>query len=76
MSRRGPLCSRRMIKYPLAQDTIDKHDINRLIAWLKTYPRLTQGEVNRAFEKKWNGGLKHYGGASYSSLGEMTQALG
>ncbi len=42
-----------MIRYPLAQDTIDRHDINRLIAWLKTYPRLTQGKVNLKFERKW-----------------------
>lgn len=37
----------------LAEDTIDKKDIDRLIEWLKTYPRLTQGSVVKEFEKKW-----------------------
>ena len=27
----------------LAKDTIDKKDIDELIAWLETYPRLTKG---------------------------------
>ena len=39
--------------YHLAEDTIDKNDINALIEWLKTYPRLTQGELVKKFEKKW-----------------------
>lgn len=42
------------IKYYLAEDTIDKKDINRLIAWLKTYPRLTKGKVTIEFEEKWS----------------------
>ena len=37
----------------LAEDTIDNKDIDRLIKWLKTYPRLTQGSVVKEFEKKW-----------------------
>src|SRR3990167_1270018 len=37
----------------LAEDTIDKKDIDRLISWLKTYPRLTQGSVVKEFEMKW-----------------------
>ena len=40
------------IKYHLAEDTIDKKDIEALIEWLKTYPRLTQGELVKEFEKK------------------------
>ena len=32
-----------MIK--LVNDTIDNKDINKLITWLKTYPRLTKGAV-------------------------------
>lgn len=45
-----------MIK--LVEDTIDKKDINKLIKWLKTYPKLTKGELNIRFEKefsKWIG---------------------
>ena len=40
-----------MIK--LATETIDKNDIRRLIAWLKTYPKLTQGKLTQKFEKKF-----------------------
>lgn len=42
------------IKYHLAEDTIDKNDINQLIEWLKTYPRLTKGELTLQFERKWS----------------------
>ena len=42
------------IKYPLAQDTVDRQDIDRLIAWLKTYPRLTKGRITVEFEEKWS----------------------
>lgn len=42
------------IKYYLAEDTIDKKDIDALIEWLKTYPRLTKGELTLKFEKKWS----------------------
>lgn len=41
-----------MIK--LVNDTIDNEDINSLIDWLKTYPRLTKGELTVQFEKKWS----------------------
>ena len=27
----------------LVEDTIDKEDIDKLITWLQTYPRLTKG---------------------------------
>ena len=40
-----------MIK--LATETIDKNDIKGLIAWLKTYPKLTQGKLTQKFEKKF-----------------------
>ena len=43
-----------MIRFSLAPDTIDRHDIDRLIDWLQTYPRLTQGELTRQFEQKWS----------------------
>ena len=37
----------------LVQDTIDKKDIDTLITWLSTYPRLTKGQVTLDFEKKF-----------------------
>ena len=42
------------IKYHLAEDTIDKKDIDRLVGWLKTYPRLTKGKLNLEFEAAWS----------------------
>jgi len=38
----------------LVKDTIDNNDIDNLIEWLKTYPRLTKGELTIEFEKKWS----------------------
>jgi len=43
-----------MIKFHLAEDTIDRKDIDRLINWLKSYPRLTKGELTVQFEGKWS----------------------
>jgi CDP-6-deoxy-D-xylo-4-hexulose-3-dehydrase len=40
-----------MIK--LVEDTIDNSDIESLIEWLKTFPRLTKGPKTTEFEKKW-----------------------
>jgi CDP-6-deoxy-D-xylo-4-hexulose-3-dehydrase len=37
----------------LVKDTIDKLDIDNLIEWLKTYPRLTKGPVTKQLEEKW-----------------------
>ncbi len=37
----------------LVQDTIDNQDIDQLISWLQTYPRLTKGNVTIDFEKKF-----------------------
>ena len=53
-----------MLKYYLAKDTVDHSDINELISWLKTYPRLTKGQVTLQFEKKWSDWL----GTPYSVL--------
>jgi CDP-6-deoxy-D-xylo-4-hexulose-3-dehydrase len=42
----------------LVQDTIDNKDIDQLIEWLKTYPRLTKGQLTIQFEEefaKWIG---------------------
>lgn len=41
-----------MIK--LIQDTIDNKDIDNLIEWLKTYPKLTKGELTVKFEKEFS----------------------
>lgn len=43
-----------MIRYPLAEDTIDRSDVDSLIKWLKTYPRLTKGELTPRFEDAWS----------------------
>jgi CDP-6-deoxy-D-xylo-4-hexulose-3-dehydrase len=37
----------------LVQDTIDNKDIDQLIEWLKTYPRLTKGQLTIQFEEKF-----------------------
>lgn len=37
----------------LAEETITAGDFDRLIEWLKTYPRLTKGEQTIEFEQKW-----------------------
>lgn len=39
------------IKFPLAKDTVQKDDIDSLIEWLKTYPRLTMGALTKQFER-------------------------
>ena len=38
----------------LTNDTIDNKDIDSLIEWLKTYPRLTKGPLTKEFERKWS----------------------
>lgn len=40
--------------WQLAHDTIGTEDIDALADWLRTYPRLTQGEVVREFEAAWS----------------------
>ncbi len=42
----------------LVEDTIDNSDIERLIDWLKTFPRLTKGPLTLDFESKW---AKYFG---------------
>lgn len=42
------------MKYHLAEDTINEQDIDRLISWLKGYPRLTKNQVTIEFEQKWS----------------------
>jgi len=43
-----------MKKIELVQDTIDSKDIDSLIEWLKTYPKLTKGNKTVEFEQKWS----------------------
>lgn len=49
-------------KINLVKDTIDEHDIQKLIDWLKTNPKLTKGELTIQFEKLWSDWL----GTKYS----------
>ena len=42
------------IKYPLAKETINNQDINALCDWLKTYPRLTKGDLTWQIEAEWS----------------------
>ncbi len=37
----------------LVKDTIDNKDIDRLISWLQTYPRLTKGPRTLELEEKF-----------------------
>ena len=37
----------------LVEDTIDNRDIDTLVQWLKTYPRLTKGPITEQLEDKW-----------------------
>lgn len=41
-----------MIK--LVNDTINNNDVDSLIEWLKTYPRLTKGPITLELEEKWS----------------------
>lgn len=41
-------------RWSLAYDTIDRQDIDRLVEWLRTYPRLTKGIITGEFESKWS----------------------
>ena len=38
----------------LVKDTIGNEDIDSLIDWLKSYPRLTKGPVTLKFENKFS----------------------
>ena len=43
------------IKYPLAKETINDEDVNALCDWLKSYPRLTKGQLTWQVEDDWAG---------------------
>ncbi len=38
----------------LVKDIISKNDIQKLIEWLETYPRLPKGELTEKFENQWS----------------------
>ena len=46
-----------MDKISLVKNTIDNDDIDNLIDWLKTYPRLTKGPVTLELEEKYSNWL-------------------
>ena len=48
-------------RVPLVKDTISEVDLERMIEWLRTNPRLTKGEKTVEFEKAWSAwnGFKH-----------------
>lgn len=41
-------------KITLVKDTIENSDIDNLIQWLQTYPKLTKGPKTVEFEEKWS----------------------
>jgi len=41
------------IEYPLAKETINEQDIDELCTWLKSYPRLTKGDLTWQVEEDW-----------------------
>jgi CDP-6-deoxy-D-xylo-4-hexulose-3-dehydrase len=41
-------------RIPLVKNTISNYEIDNLISWLQTYPRLTKGANTDLFEKKWS----------------------
>lgn len=61
-----------MIK--LAEDTIDRLDVDHLIEWLKTFPKLTKGNLTLSFESAWANyiGTKH---ATFVNSGSSANLL-
>ena len=59
---------------PLVKDTIDNDDIEKLIEWLRTFPRLTKGELTERYESMWADflGCKH---AVYVNSGSSANLL-
>lgn len=42
------------VKVPLVKDTISQEELLALSDWLRTFPRLTKGELTLKFEEKWS----------------------
>ena len=62
------------IKYPLAKETINEEDIDALCGWLKSYPRLTKGQLTWSVEEAWAKyiGTKH---AVFNNSGSSANLL-
>ena len=41
------------LRYLLADETIDRADVDELVDWLRTHPWLTMGPLTREFERGW-----------------------
>jgi CDP-6-deoxy-D-xylo-4-hexulose-3-dehydrase len=48
------MTSKNLKKISLVNDTINKDDIDQLISWLQTNPRLTKGDRTKEYEAKWS----------------------
>ena len=48
-------------RYDLAVNTISQSDLEKVISWLRQYPKLTMGDETKRFEEKWSKwlGVKH-----------------
>ena len=51
-------------RYDLAVNTISKADLEKIISWLRQYPKLTMGNETKHFEEKWSKWL----GVKYSVM--------
>jgi len=62
------------ITYPLAKETINDADIDALCDWLKSYPRLTKGQLTWQVEDAWASfiGTKH---AVFNNSGSSANLL-
>ena len=62
------------IKFPLAKETINNEDVNALCDWLKSYPRLTKGQLTWDVEAAWSNfiGTKH---AVFNNSGSSANLL-
>ena len=62
------------IKFPLAKETINEEDVNALCDWLKSYPRLTKGQLTWDVEAAWSNfiGTKH---AVFNNSGSSANLL-
>lgn len=62
------------IKFPLAKETINDEDVDALCGWLKSYPRLTKGQLTWDVEREWADfiGTKH---AVFNNSGSSANLL-
>lgn len=51
-------------RYDLAVNTISQSDLEKVISWLRQYPKLTMGDETKRFEEKWSKWL----GVKYSVM--------